>query len=437
MHFTRKGFGFNVYWKNEHQRRGVVNNSRYFRAMSFPFYIARRYLFAKKSHNIINVISLISVVGILVSVAAMVIILSAFNGLEGIVEGLYTSFDSDLKIELKEGKSFNLDKVPVAELESLHGVQAFTPVIEEITLIKHDDKWVTCVMKGMNEEYLLRSGMDSMMIEGFLDLGEGEEALAVVGYGIQSRLGVTADPRFIQLVSVHGLVRTKKIKKTNQPFNKKSIPIGGVFAINPEFDEKYFIVPLSFAADLLEYENDVTGLEMDCDATADLEEVKEQVETVLGPQYEVKTYFEQNELLYETHKSEKWMTFVILAFILVLASFTLIASLTMLVIDKKKDIDTLASMGATRRQIRQVFFLEGILINFVGVIIGLGIGYLVCLLQQELKLFKMEGAIVPYYPVEMEWGDFGLILCTLLFIGVVATYFPVRYLVKRHFAHAN
>ncbi len=398
--------------------------------------MARRYLFAKKSHNIINVISLISVVGVMVSTAAMVIILSAFNGFEGIVEGLYTSFDSDLKIELNEGKSFDITEAPLEDLKQLNGVEYVTPVIEEIALIKHDDRWITCTMKGMEEEFLTNSGVDTMILEGFPDLGNQDEALAVIGYGIQNRLGVTADPRFVDIVSVHGLVRTKKIKKTEQAFNKQTIPIGGVFAINPEFDEKYFLVPLHFASGLLEYGNDVTGIEVNCSSEHDLEEMKARIQELFGDRFAVRTYFEQNELLYQTHKSEKWMTFLILAFILVLSSFTLIASLTMLVIDKKKDIHTLYSMGATRGQIRRVFFLEGLLINFFGALLGLGIGYGVCYVQIVGHVIKLDGAIVPYYPIETEGDDFILILSTLVAIGVVATYFPVRYLIKKHFAQA-
>jgi len=436
MGFKRKGCVFNFYWINT-QNEWVLGLNSYFRGVGFPFYIARRYLFSKKSHNIINVISLISVVGVMVSTAAMVIILSAFNGFEGVVEGLYTSFDSDLKVELKEGKSFNEFDVPFDQIESIPGLRNMTKVIEEIALIKHDDRWVTCTMKGIEETFLLETGIDSMMLEGSLDLGDEYGALAVIGWGIQSRLGVTPDPRFTDIVSVHGLIRTKKIKKTNQAFNTKSIPIGGVFAINPEFDEKYFIVPLSFAAELLEYDKEYTGFELNCEEGVDINNMKDILEGMLGNDFEVKTYFEQNSMLYQTHQSEKWMTFVILAFILVLSSFTLIASLTMLVIDKQNDIYTLASMGATKGRIRRIFFIEGMLINLVGAIHGLGIGYGICLGQQTFHWVELGGAIVPYYPIDMQIGDFVLILVTLLFIGMMATYFPVSYLIKRHFAQAN
>jgi lipoprotein-releasing system permease protein len=436
MSFKRKDGLFNFYWNKTQIDRALGLNS-YFRGVGFPFYIARRYLFSKKSHNIINVISMISVVGVMVSTAAMVIILSAFNGFEGVVEGLYTSFDSDLKVELKEGKSFNEFEVPFDEIESLQGLKNITKVIEEIALIKHEDRWVTCTMKGIEEKFLQETGIDSMMIEGFLDLGDENGGLAIIGYGIQSRLGVTADPRFIDIVSVHGLVRTKKIKKTNQAFNTKSIPIGGVFAINPEFDEKYFIVPLNFASEILEYENEYTGFELNCIEGVSVENMKETLEKMIGSDFEVKTYFEQNSLLYQTHQSEKWMTFVILTFILVLSSFTLIASLTMLVIDKKNDIYTLSSMGATRGKIKRIFFIEGMLINLVGALLGLAIGYGICWGQQTFHWVELGGAIVPYYPIDMQFGDFVLILCTLLIIGMVATFFPVSYLIKRHFTQEN
>ena len=400
--------------------------------MGFPFYIARRYLVSKKSHNIINVVSLISIVGILVSTAAMVIVLSAFNGFEGVVENLYTSFDSDLKIELKEGKSFDSSQVP-EELAAMAGIQSMNKVIEEIILVKHEDRWVTCTMKGLQEEFLINLGLDSMLTEGFIDLGEGRNAVAIIGSGIKNRLGVTADPRYMDRVSVHGLVRTKNIKKNTQPFNTVTIPIGGVFNINPEFDEKFFMVSLNFASNLLEYDNEITGIELNCEEDADLLEIKDQIQALFGSKFMVKTYFEKNALMYQVHQSEKGMTFIILTFILVLSSFTLIASLTMLVIDKKSDIRTLVSMGATNRQIRRVFFLEGILINFVGAFVGIALGYAVCWIQIKFHVIKLGGAIVPYYPIRVEWFDFALILAATVLIGVVATYFPVRYLVKRHF----
>lgn len=363
----------------------------------------------------------------------MVIVLSAFNGFEGVVENLYTSFDADVKIELKEGKSFDENLIPYNEFNKIDGILSMSKVIEEITLLKHEDRWITCTMKGLEEDFLISLGLDSMLLEGFIDLGEGQNAVAIIGSGIKNRLGVTADPRYMNRIAVHGLVRTKKIKKNTQPFKKAAIPVGGVFNINPEFDDKYFMVPLDFASNLLEYGNEITGVELNCEEDVNVIEIKDELQLLLGSEFKVKTYLEKNELMYQVHQSEKGMTFIILAFILVLSSFTLIASLTMLVIDKKTDIRTLSSMGATNRQIRRVFFLEGILINFVGVFVGLAIGYAVCWLQIRFHIIELGGAIVPYYPIETEWFDFALILSTTVFIGIIATYFPVRYLVKRHF----
>jgi len=367
----------------------------------------------------------------------MVIVLSAFNGFEGVVEGIYTSFDADLKVEIKEGKSFDSQLIPYKAIEDIEGVSHVSHVIEEITLVKHEDRWITCTMKGIEHEFLLGSRLDTMIIEGFLDLGENGSPMSIMGYGIKNRLGVTADPRFTDFVSVHGLVRSKKIRKDTQPFNKKTISVGGVFSINPEYDEKYIMVPLSFASDLLEYGSDITGVEINCVDGADLYKIKEQVLQVIGPQFTVRTYFEQNELMYQVHQSEKGMTFIILSFILVLSSFTLIASLTMLVIDKKNDIKILSSMGATSRQIRHVFFLQGLLITFAGAILGLLKGYLTCWIQIKFHVIKLGGAIVPYYPIETEWSDFLLIMLTVGCVGIFATFFSTKYLVKRHFDQAN
>ena len=379
----------------------------------------------------------ISGFGIWVSTAAMVIVLSAFNGFEGVVEGIYTSFDADLKVEIKEGKSFDSQKIPYKAIEEIEGISHVSYVIEEITLVKHEDRWITCTMKGIEHGFLLGSRLDTMIIEGFLDLGENGAPMAIMGYGIKNRLGVTADPRFADFVSVHGLVRSKKLRKNTQPFNKKTIPVGGVFSINPEYDETYIMVPLSFASDLLEYGADITGVEINCADGTDLQKIKEKVLEVIGPQFKVRTYFEQNELMYQVHQSEKGMTFIILSFILVLSSFTLIASLTMLIIDKKNDIMILASMGASVQQIRRIFYLQGLMINFAGALLGIATGYFICWIQIKFHIIKLGGAIVPYYPVETEWADFLLIMLTVACVGLIATYFPTKYLVKRHFDQAN
>lgn len=380
---------------------------------------------------------MISVFGILVSTAAMVIVLSAFNGFEGIVEGLYSSFDSDLQIELKEGKTFELDSAKRQELLDIPGVSNLSEVIEEVVLVKHNNRWMTPIMKGVDNSFLEMSDLGHLLVDGELLLDDNGMYYALLGYGIQARLGVVADPRYIDQISIHGLVRTKKIKRNSTPFNQSSIAVGGVFAINQDFDEKYLLVPRNFAAELLEYNNEINAIEMSIDSLFDPIDIKRQVQATLGEQFLVKTYFEQNALLYQTHQSEKWITFLILAFILVLSSFTLIASLTMLVIDKKRDIQTLFSMGATTTDIRRVFFLEGMLISVLGALGGLAIGYLVCWIQLKYHLVKLSGTIVPYYPIELQWGDFILILATLLLIGTVATYFPVRYLVQKHFGQVN
>lgn len=364
----------------------------------------------------------------------MVIVLSAFNGLEDIVESLYSSFDPDIEIKLKEGKTFGLNDIDKEKLLSIEGVEYYSNVIEEITLVKHDDKWLTTTMKGVEEDFLAMSNLEAYIVEGQELLKENTTSFAILGFGIKGRLDVSADPRYVDHISIHGLLRDKKIRKKNNPFNVEPIPVSGVFAINQEFDEQYFLVPFDFASELLEFEKEATAVELGVKEGYDLNSIKAKVENAIGPRFKATTYFEQNALLYQTHQSEKWMTFLILAFILVLSSFTLIASLTMLVIDKKKDIKTLFSMGADSTMIRKIFFLEGVLISVFGALLGLVIGYLICWLQLKFKFVKMEGAVIDYYPIKMELTDLVLILFTLITIGIIATYFPVRYLIKKHFS---
>jgi len=364
----------------------------------------------------------------------MIIVLSGFNGIEELVEKLYSSFDADIRITKQEGKTFDLTEISKEELLNIEGVYAVTEVIEEITMIKHEDRWITATMKGVEDSYLKICGLDSVLTEGKALLNEDGFNKTIIGIGLQNKIQVSSDPRYHDYLTVYGLLREEKISKNNtNAFKPEMISVGGVFAINPEFDNTYFLVPIQFAKNLLEYKNDISAYEIGVDKSIENSLIKEKIKAVVGNDFDVKTRYEQNELIFKTNETEKWMVFLILGFILILSTFNIIASLTMLILDKTKDIETLISMGATQKFIRQVFFLEGLFINLLGGVIGMSIGLLIAWLQVKYHFVTLDNSVIPYWPVSIQLGDVIMILGTVLFIGVCSSYFPVTYLVNRHF----
>lgn len=402
--------------------------------MNLPLYIAKRYLFSKKSHNVINIISAISILGVSIGSLALIVVLSAFNGLEDLVGSLYNSFDSDIRITIKEGKTFDLNSFPEDKIRKLEGVVHYTDVLEETVLLKYQDKQSIAVVKGVESDFLLMSGLDSMIIDGDLVLKEDSFYYAVMGYGIAINLTVSIG-NFFDPISMYAARRKIKVSPTNpeQAFRKMPIMPAGIFAINPDFDDKYIIVPFEFASELLEYDQRATAVELGLKPEADEYRIKEQLQQLLGEDYQVKTQYEQNELIFKTNQTEKWVTYLILSFILVIATFNVIGSLTMLIIDKKDDILILKSMGATKKLIRRIFLLEGLLINLVGGMSGLVLGGLLCFGQQKLGFVRLEGVLVDYYPVSMEPMDFVAVMLTVMVIGFAASWFPVRFVTRRHF----
>jgi len=260
------------------------------------------------------------------------------------------------------------------------------------------------------------------------------ENLAIVGYGVQAKLQVPVKEEYNNRITIYGLLRSEKLSKNNQKaFKPSESYVKGVFSINPEFDNDYYIVPIAFAQALLEYENNRTKLEFVLLENADEWKVKEEILAILGPDFSAKTRYEQNELIFKTNETEKWMVFLILGFIMLISTFNIIASLTMLVLDKKKDIKTLISIGATDKMVRNIFVVEGLLINFIGALLGAIVGFAVCWVQIEFKIITMENSIVDHWPVIVKWTDVALIFGTIFIIGSLSSFLPVNFLIKRHF----
>jgi lipoprotein-releasing system permease protein len=404
--------------------------------LNFPLYIARRYLFAKKSHNIINIISAISVVGVTVGTMALIVVLSVFNGFESLISSLFNSFNPDLKITATKGKTFHYTDFPLEEIKAIPGVFILTEVVEENALLKYRDKQYIATIKGVSEEFERMSGLDTMLINGSFMLWEGNRPKMIMGAGVAYFLNAGLHD-LLNPISVFVPRREGKMSMNlEQAFNSKNIWPSAVFSIQQDFDVKYAVVPIQFARELLDYTDEVTAVEVGLEPGADAELVKEEIKTILDKDFFVKNRFEQQALLYKIMKSEKWAIFLILTFILIIATFNVIGSLTMLILDKKKDIAVLHSMGATNRLIRRIFMMEGVMISIGGAMIGLILGAIVSWLQQTFGFIGLGNGggsfVVDAYPVEIRLTDFIYVFITVITIGFISAWYPVRQISKKY-----
>lgn len=371
-------------------------------------------------------------IGIGVGAMAMVVVMSLFNGIQGLVEDLYSSFDPAIKITVVEGKTFSVSDIPKAKILSIEGVEFYSESLEETVLLKHRDKQSVATIKGVEQDFLDMSGLDSLTVEGELKLKDGDIPLAVVGYGIKYHLGLYIEGNYAG-IQVYAPSR-EKYSSTNpeKAFTKMNIMPAGVFTINPDFDEKYMLVPLSFTRKILNYEDEVSSIEIGIKEYAEADEIKQEIQDLLDDGYLVRTRYELNEIIFKTNNTEKWITFLILIFILVIAMFNLVSAVSMIIMDKKKDIYTLKSLGANGQDIRRIFLAEGMLISLIGGLCGMTIGYLLCFIQDAFGVLKLQGIVVDQYPVLMKWQDFGMILSTVVVIGILASWFPVQIVVKKY-----
>ncbi len=377
---------------------------------------------------------MISVIGITVSTMAMIIVLSGFNGIEKIVEDLYNSFDPDLKISLEKGKTFQSKEFDYTKIKNISGVKYSSRVIEETIILQKGDKEETCKIKGVEADYFSETSMDTLLVEGLEDLEYEGTSYAIPGAILQSRLGFSSDPRYDNVITIFGMLRDKKINMTSQPFNQKRIAVGGVFMTGIYAnDAKYVFTSLEYAEKLLEFNQEITGIDVFTEAISNRElyKLKSEIEKIAGGKFKVETREEQHALIFSATKSEKVAVFIILCFVMVIAAFSMIASLTMLIIEKRKDVFTLYSIGFTKKDVRRLFFYEGLLINFLGGIIGLSLGLLICYLQIWYGFVPIQDSIIESQPMEVEFMDVFYIILTVVTVGIVSSYFPVKYLVKR------
>ena len=379
--------------------------------------------------QVISVISWISILGIFVGTTALVVLLSAFNGLESWVIRLYNSFDSDIRIESAEGKWIYQDQLKKDAVFSLEGIAFVSEILEENCLAMYGEDQFVCTMKGVSEDFQKMTGIDTMMVAGKFVLSRQNAPQAIVGSGVAYSLSLSLNAIDKPLVIY---VPKSNLGNTLNPadaFYSEGLFASGVFEIQPEFDSRYVIVPISFAKALLHDDTKLSAFEIKLKADANPEQVKTDLQNRLGNKFSVKDRFEQHELLYRIIQAEKWAVFLILMFILLIAIFNVTGSLTMLVVEKSADIRTLQSIGASLKTIRLIFFSEGILISLIGMVSGLIAGLAIVLWQVSYGMILINEE--DPYPVKLEALDFLYIGITVFAIGALAAWFPAARAIKK------
>lgn len=375
-------------------------------------------------------------IGIAIGTMALIVVLSVFNGFEKLVISLFNTFNPDLVITVKEGKTFNSNEFPSEKIKKIPGVIYFTEVVEENALLKHKSRQHIVTIKGVSEDFEKMSRLDTMVIDGEFILENEGRNFTVIGAGVAYYLG--ANPKdFSDPISVYIPRRTKSTSMNfENAFNNQLILPSGVFSVQQDYDSKYIIVPIRFAKDLLDYTNEVTSIELGLEQDADTDKIQSDIQNTLGENFLVKNQFQQQELLYKIMKSEKLAIFLILSFILLIATFNVIGSLSMLILDKKKDIAVLSSMGANKKLIKRIFLTEGLLISIIGAILGLTLGGILCWLQQRFGIISLgpgDGSfVIDAYPVQMQALDFVYVFITVFFIGMAAAWVPVKQISKKY-----
>lgn len=401
--------------------------------MKLSLYIAKRYLFAKKSRNAINIISAVSVAGVAVGTMALIIVLSVFNGLEKMVTAIFNTYDPDIRITAAEGKTFISDTMQLKLLANVQGVSCYSLTIEENALLKYGDRQFVAVIKGVDDNYALVTGIDSSMWEGeFILRNDKGRSFAIPGVGVAQYLGIR-----INFITPLNIIYPRKTGSTTasaeSSLNSKYIFPSGIFQVEKEYDSRYVYIPIGVARELTEIEDGESAIEVRFTDNADPGSVQKNIEKIFGKKYVVKNRYEQQEIFYKVMKSERLSIFFILTLILIIASFNIIGSLTMLIIEKERDIEILKSLGANNTLIRKIFIFEGWLISIIGAVAGVALGFGICWLQQRFGLVKLqsESLIMDAYPVVMKLKDFIIVPATVLLIGYWAAWYPVRYLTKK------
>ncbi len=396
--------------------------------MNTTLFIAKRYLFAKKKRNAINIISSIAVLAFAVCTAALIIILSTMNGFEQLIFSMYNKFNPDLKVTPLKGKVFQYDDY-VSSIKKLKSVAHVWPVLEDNAAIRNSDFQTVCTVKGVDSNYFAVNKLNAMITEGEALTQMDEYNYCILGAGIDQKINCTIGGPF-SLVSLITPKRGDYNVNDVDAIQSLELEPAGVVTMDDVINNKYVFVPLRFAQNLFERGSMVSNLEIRLKDGVDQEKAYEDIRNIMGKGFKIQNRMEQQASLYKMFKSEKWASFAILTFILLIAAFNALGSLTMLVIEKKDDIKTLTAMGASKTTIRNIFFSNGFLISGFGAMVGLIIGIALVVLQQHFGFIKMTGAIIDSYPVRLIWTDVVIVAATALGLGFITGIYPAIKSVK-------
>ncbi len=406
--------------------------------MNLPFYIARRYLFAKKKHNAINIISAISVCGVALATMAMVCTLSVFNGFQEMVEQLFTAFDPELKITAREGKVFQPDDPGIRQVQALPCIDVWTETVEDNAMVQYKNRQAMATIKGVEDNFEQLTEIDSLLYgTGQFMLNDQVADYGIMGVELMSELGTGI--QFVDPLQVYAPKRNVRINLANPSaaFNRKYLHSPGVvFIVNQQkYDARYIITSLDFARALFGYNTEVSAIELKLKPGNDIGRIQGQIQDILGDRYLVQNRYEQQSDVFRIMKIEKLISYLFLTFILAIACFNVIGSLSMLILDKREDVVTLRNLGANDRLIARIFLFEGRLIAAFGAAIGIIGGLLLCFLQQAFGLISLGGGngafLVEAYPVSVHATDVLLVFVTVIAVGFLSVWYPVRYLSKK------
>jgi len=389
------------------------------------YFIARRYLFSKKSINAINLITGISVVGIAIGTAALALELSVFNGFEVLLSGLFNKFNPELKITAAEGKFFEEDKEITKKLLQIPGVKAMSASLEEVVIFQNEGNIVFGTLKGVDSAYRSVTNIDSTIIAGEFSLGSQSQPGVVMGSLIKNRLGVALENPFTRL-TVH-MPGSTKPSLSRSAFITRQIHPTGTFSFQHEYDNQYAFSNLNFVASLFGKRGHLSSLELKLESGSDLESVKNNIRELLGRDFIIRDRYEQDEAFFKLMNLEKWMFYALFTLTLILVTFNIVGALWMTVLDKRKDIIILKAMGGTRRLIHRIFIGEGLLMSACGVLAGGVLTLILYIYHVQFGLISVpEGFIIDKYPMSLRWTDFLVVGLTMCLIGYLASILPAR-----------
>lgn len=380
----------------------------------------------------VNIISAIAMVGVVVGTMALVIVISIFNGFDVLIKSFYSVFDPEIKIVAAEGKQFDANTEAFQQLRNNKNVVHFCESVEEIAHFRFENRQFIASIKGVTDEYFELSQLNDHLYDGKLVLNDGNFNYSIVGLGLSHNLGISTNmvhPLFISVPK-----KGKGISMIN-PFNQEYVFVSGIYTVKQQdVDDKYALIPIGLARSLLEMDSTVTSVELGLSKDTDVNRFQKEVKKIVGPNFQVLNRYQQHESYYKVAKSERFFIFITLSFIVVIASFNLASSIAMLMLDKKKDIHILSSLGLTQKKIGRIFMFEGLLVSVLGSLLGLVLGLLVCLGQMQYGWLKFPGSFaIDSYPVELRVGSLVAIFVTVLVIGMGASWLPVKLLPRKYY----